>query len=868
MLEQDRIIKINIEEEMKSSYIDYSMSVIVSRALPDVRDGFKPVHRRILYGMMELGNTSDKPYKKSARIVGEVLGKYHPHGDSSVYYAMVRMAQEWAMRYPLVDGQGNFGSVDGDSPAAMRYTEARLNKLGEAMMDDLYKETVDFEPNFDNTLTEPKVMPTRIPNLLVNGASGIAVGMATNMPPHNLSEVIDACEAYIDNQEITVEELMTYVKAPDFPTGGYIYGISGVREGYLTGRGRVVMRAKAEIETGQTHDKIVVTEIPYNVNKAELIKYIADLVNDKRIEGISNANDESDRDGMRIVIDVKRDANASVVLNKLYKMTALQTSFGVNNVALVHGRPKTLNLRDMIKYFVEHRHEVVIRRTQFDLRKAKERAHILEGLIIASDNIDEVIRIIRAAKTPNDAIAGLIERFNLTEIQSRAIVEMRLRQLTGLMQDQLHAEYEEIMKQIAYLESILADDEVCRKVMKDELLEVKAKYGDERRSEIVYSSEEFNPEDFYADDQMIITISHMGYIKRTPLTEFRAQNRGGVGSKGTETRDADFVEHIYPATMHNTMMFFTQKGKCYWLKVYEIPEGTKNSKGRAIQNLLNIDSDDSVTAYLRVKSLDDTEYINSHYVLFCTKKGVIKKTLLEQYSRPRQNGVNAITIREDDSVIEVRMTNGNNEIIIANRNGRAIRFHEAAVRVMGRTATGVRGITLDNDGQDEVIGMICIKDLETESVMVVSEQGYGKRSEIEDYRKTNRGGKGVKTMNITEKTGKLVTIKSVTDENDLMIINKSGITIRLKVADVRIMGRATQGVRLINLEKRNDEIASVCKVLSESEEEIAEQKAEQEARQENEGRELSENQASLGTDVDLPESEKDNELDNNEEITE
>ena len=827
MLEQDRIIKINIEEEMKSSYIDYSMSVIVSRALPDVRDGFKPVHRRILYGMMELGNTSDKPYKKSARIVGEVLGKYHPHGDSSVYYAMVRMAQEWAMRYPLVDGQGNFGSVDGDSPAAMRYTEARLNKLGEAMMDDLYKETVDFEPNFDNTLTEPKVMPTRIPNLLVNGASGIAVGMATNMPPHNLSEVIDACEAYIDNQVITVEELMTYVKAPDFPTGGYIYGISGVREGYLTGRGRVVMRAKAEIETGQTHDKIVVTEIPYNVNKAELIKYIADLVNDKRIEGISNANDESDRDGMRIVIDVKRDANASVVLNKLYKMTALQTSFGVNNVALVHGRPKTLNLRDMIKYFVEHRHEVVIRRTQFDLRKAKERAHILEGLIIASDNIDEVIRIIRAAKTPNDAIAGLIERFNLTEIQSRAIVEMRLRQLTGLMQDQLHAEYEEIMKQIAYLESILADDEVCRKVMKDELLEVKAKYGDERRSEIVYSSEEFNPEDFYADDQMIITISHMGYIKRTPLTEFRAQNRGGVGSKGTETRDADFVEHIYPATMHNTMMFFTQKGKCYWLKVYEIPEGTKNSKGRAIQNLLNIDSDDSVTAYLRVKSLDDTEYINSHYVLFCTKKGVIKKTLLEQYSRPRQNGVNAITIREDDSVIEVRMTNGNNEIIIANRNGRAIRFHEAAVRVMGRTATGVRGITLDNDGQDEVIGMICIKDLETESVMVVSEQGYGKRSEIEDYRKTNRGGKGVKTMNITEKTGKLVTIKSVTDENDLMIINKSGITIRLKVADVRIMGRATQGVRLINLEKRNDQIGSVCKVMTESlEDEVPAEEAE------------------------------------------
>ena len=827
MLEQDRIIKINIEEEMKSSYIDYSMSVIVSRALPDVRDGFKPVHRRILYGMMELGNTSDKPYKKSARIVGEVLGKYHPHGDSSVYFAMVRMAQEWAMRYPLVDGQGNFGSVDGDSPAAMRYTEARLNKLGEAMMDDLYKETVDFEPNFDNTLVEPKVMPTRIPNLLVNGASGIAVGMATNMPPHNLSEVIEACDAYIDNPEITVEELMEFVKAPDFPTGGYIYGVSGVREAYLTGRGRVIMRAKAEIESGQTHDKIVITEIPYNVNKAELIKYIADLVNDKKIEGISNANDESDREGMRIVIDIKRDANASVVLNKLYKMTALQTSFGVNNVALVHGRPKTLNLRDLIKYFIEHRHEVVIRRTQFDLRKAKERAHILEGLIIASDNIDEVIRIIRAAKTPNDAITGLIERFNLTEIQARAIVEMRLRQLTGLMQDQLHAEYEEIMKQIAYLESILADDEVCRRVMKEELLEVKAKYGDVRRSEIVYSSEEFNPEDFYADDQMIITISHMGYIKRTPLTEFRAQNRGGVGSKGTETRDEDFVEHIYPATMHNTMMFFTQKGKCYWLKVYEIPEGTKNSKGRAIQNLLNIDSDDNVTAYLRVKSLEDSEFINSHYVLFCTKKGVIKKTLLEQYSRPRQNGVNAITIREDDSVIEVRMTNGNNEIIIANRNGRAIRFHEAAVRVMGRTATGVRGITLDNDGQDEVVGMICIKDLETESVMVVSEQGYGKRSEIEDYRKTNRGGKGVKTMNITEKTGKLVTIKSVTDENDLMIINKSGITIRLKVADVRIMGRATQGVRLINLEKRNDQIGSVCNVMTESlEDEIPAEEAE------------------------------------------
>ena len=823
MLEQDRIIKINIEEEMKSSYIDYSMSVIVARALPDVRDGFKPVHRRILYGMIELGNTSDKAYKKSARIVGEVLGKYHPHGDSSVYGALVRMAQDWAMRYPLVDGQGNFGSVDGDSPAAMRYTEARLKKIGEEMMQDLYKETVDFQNNFDDTLQEPTVMPTRIPNLLVNGASGIAVGMATNMPTHNLSEVIDACIAYIDNNDIDIEGLMQYVKAPDFPTGGYIYGISGVRDAYETGRGRVVMRAKAEIETHTTHDKIIVNEIPYNVNKKELIENIASLVNDKKIDGISYVNDESDREGMRIVIDVKRDANASVVLNKLFKMTALQTSFGVNNIALVHGRPKMLNLKDLIRYFVEHRHDVVIRRTQYDLRKAQERAHILEGLIIASDNIDEVIRIIRAAKTPNDAIAGLIERFNLSEIQARAIVEMRLRQLTGLMQDQLHAEYEEVMKQIAYYEEILSNDELCKKVIKDELVEVKEKYGDARRSEIVYSSEEFNPEDFYADDQMVITISHMGYIKRTPLSEFRAQNRGGVGSKGSETRDEDFVEHIYPATMHNTMMFFTQKGKCYWLKVYEIPEGTKNAKGRAIQNLLNIDSDDVVTAYLRVKNLNDTEFINSHYVLFCTKNGVIKKTLLEQYSRPRQNGVNAITIREDDKVIEVRMTNGDNEIIIANRNGRAIRFHESAVRVMGRTATGVRGMTLDEDGGDEVIGMICIKDPEAESIMVVSEQGYGKRSDIEDYRKTNRGGKGVKTLNITDKTGKLVAIKSVTDENDLMIINKSGITIRLKVADVRIMGRATQGVRLINLEKRNDEIGSVCKVTSENEEELIEE---------------------------------------------
>lgn len=819
MQEQDRIIKINIEEEMKKSYIDYSMSVIVARALPDVRDGFKPVHRRILYGMMELGNTSDKPYKKAARIVGEVLGKYHPHGDLSVYGALVRMAQDWAMRYPLVDGQGNFGSVDGDSPAAMRYTEARLKKIGEDMMQDLYKETVDFTNNFDDTLQEPTVMPTRIPNLLVNGASGIAVGMATNMPTHNLSEVIDACVAYIDNNDIDVDGLMHYIKAPDFPTGGYIYGISGVRDAYETGRGRVVMRAKTEIESHPTHDKIIVNEIPYNVNKKELIENIAALVNDKKIEGISYVNDESDREGMRIVIDVKRDANASVVLNKLFKMTALQTSFGVNNIALVHGRPKLLNLKDLIRLFVEHRHEVVIRRTQFDLRKAKERAHILEGLIIASDNIDEVIRIIRAAKTPNEAITNLMDRFQLTGVQSRAIVEMRLRQLTGLLQDQLHAEYEELMKQIAYFEEILTNEELCKKVIKDELIEVKEKYGDQRRSEIVYASEEFNPEDFYADDEMVITISHLGYIKRTPLSEFRAQHRGGVGSKGSETRDEDFIEHIYPATMHNTMMFFTQKGKCYWLKVYEIPEGNKTSKGRAIQNLLNIDSDDVVTAYLRVKNLNDTEFINSHYVLFCTKNGVIKKTLLEQYSRPRQNGVNAITIREDDRVIEVRMTNGNNEIVIANRNGRAIRFHESAVREMGRTATGVRGITLDEDGTDEVIGMICIKNPQEETIMVISENGYGKRSDIEDYRKTNRGGKGVKTLSITEKTGKLVAIKSVTDENDLMIINKSGITIRLHVASVRIMGRATQGVRLIDLEKRNDQIGSVCKVTSESEEE-------------------------------------------------
>ena len=825
MIDQDRIIKVNIEEEMKSSYIDYSMSVIVARALPDVRDGFKPVHRRILYGMKQVGNTSDKAYKKCARVVGEVLGKYHPHGDSSVYGALVRMAQPWALRYMLVDGQGNFGSVDGDGPAAMRYTECRLRRLGEEMMQDLDKDTVDMQPNFDNEELEPTVMPTRIPNLLVNGASGIAVGMATNMPTHNLSEVIDACVAYVDNNDITIDELMQYVKGPDFPTGGIILGTQGIRESYETGRGRIVVRGKADIESGATHDKIVISEIPYGVNKAELIKYIADLANEKKIEGIANANDESDREGMRIVIDVKRDANANVLLNKLYKLTQLQTSFSVNNVALVHGRPRLLTLRDMIKYFIEHRHEVVIRRTKFDLAKAQERAHILEGLIIASDNIDEVVHIIRAAKSPADAIEGLMQRFELDEIQTKAIVEMRLRQLTGLMQDQLHAEYEEIEKKIAFYELILSDEEVCRKVIKDELIEVKEKYGDERKTEISLMDGDINPEDYYPDDEVVITISHLGYIKCTPLHEFRTQNRGGVGSKGSNTRNEDFVEHIYPATMHNTMMFFTQKGRCYWLKVYQIPMESKTSKGRAIQNLLNIEPDDKVTAYLRVKNLADAEFNNSHYIVFCTKNGIIKKTSLAEYSRPRQNGVNAINILEGDKVIEVRLTDGDNEIIMANKNGRAIRFNETLVRPMGRTATGVRGMTLDDDGQDEVVGMVCVKDSENETIMVVSEQGYGKRSDIEDYRKTNRGAKGVKTLNITEKTGKLVTIKTVTEENDLMIINKSGITIRLKVADVRIMGRATQGVKLINLEKRNDEIGSVCKVMSESEEEEIENSA-------------------------------------------
>ena len=861
MVDQDRIIKINIEDEMKTSYIDYSMSVIVSRALPDARDGFKPVHRRVLFGMNELGNTYDKPYKKSARIVGEVLGKYHPHGDSSVYGALVRMAQPWSLRYPQVDGQGNFGSVDGDSAAAMRYTEARLAKIAEEMLRDIDKNTVDFQLNFDDTLKEPTVLPTRIPTLLINGASGIAVGMATNMPPHNLSEVIDATIAFIDNRDLEIADLMKYVKAPDFPTGGFIYGYAGVKEAFETGRGRVVIRAKAEIETDHNHDKIVITEIPYLVNKAELIKHIASLVDDKKLEGISNVNDESDRQGMRIVIDIKKDANASVVLNKLYKLTACQTAFNVNNIALVNGRPKLLNLKDLIYHFVNHRHDVVIRRTRFELAEAEKRAHILQGLIIASDNIDEVINIIRSSKNPEEARERLIERFELTDIQARAIVEMRLRQLTGLEQDKLHAEYTEIMKQIEYFNRILSDEELCMSVIKDELIEVKTKFGDERRSEIVYSSEEFNPEDFYSDDEMIITISHMGYIKRTPLSDFRAQNRGGVGAKGSNTREEDFIEHIYPASMHNTMLFFTQKGRCFWLKVYEIPEGGKNTKGRAIQNLLNIESDDKVNAFIRVKNLQDPAFNSTHSLLFCTKRGLIKKTLLEAYSRPRTNGINAININEDDQVIQVRLTDGNEHVIMANRNGRAICFHENAVRLMGRNATGVRGMKLDDDGQDEVIGMITVNypgalemptlDLdddndidieeveideninETEgseeiinstdallaSVMVVSENGFGKRSPITSYRITRRGGKGVKTLNITEKTGALVSIKNVTDDNDLMIINKSGITIRLHVADLRIMGRATQGVRLINLDKKNDTIASVCEVLTEAAEE-------------------------------------------------
>lgn len=816
MMQDDRIIKIDIESEMQKAYIDYSMSVIVSRALPDVRDGFKPVHRRVLFGMEKLGNTSTQGYKKSARIVGEVLGKYHPHGDSSVYLAMVRMAQEWSLRYPLIDGQGNFGSIDGDSPAAMRYTEARLQKMGEEMMRDIDEETVDFTPNFDNTLEEPVVLPTRFPNLLVNGASGIAVGMATNMPPHNMTEAINASIALLENPDITIPELMKHITAPDFPTGGIIYGYAGVKDAYETGRGRIVVRAKCEIESEKDHDKIIVNEIPYNVNKAQLIESIAELVEDKKLDGISNINDESDRTGMRIVIDIKRDANASVILNKLFKMTQLQSSFSVNNVALVDGLPKLLNLKELLEAFLKHRHEVVIRRTRFQLRKAEERAHIVQGLIIASDNIDEVISIIRSSKTTEEARTRLSERFGLDEVQTKAIVEMRLAALTGMSQAKLHEEYEELMKRIEFLNLVLTDDSVCRKVIEDELIETREKFGDERKTEIVYASEEFNAEDFYADDAMIITISHLGYIKRTPLSEFRAQHRGGVGAKGSDTREEDFIEYIYPASMHNYMLFFTQKGRCYWLKVYEIPEGAKNSKGRAIQNLLNIEAGDNVNAFIRVKRLDDEEFINSHYLIFCTKKGIIKKTCLEAYSRPRQNGVNAIVIREDDQVIQVRMTDGNAEVLMANRNGRAIRFHESTVRVMGRVSTGVKGMTLDGD-DDEVVGMITMTGKPDETVMVVSEQGYGKRSDLDDYRITNRGGKGVKTLNVTEKTGKLVSIKNVNDSNDLVIINKSGITLRLKVADIRVMGRATQGVRLINLEKRNDEIASVCKVDSEEE---------------------------------------------------
>ena len=819
MVDEDRIIKVNIEEEMKNSYRDYSMSVIVARALPDVRDGFKPVHRRILYGMMELGVTHDKPTRKSARIVGDVMGKYHPHGDSSIYGALVRLAQDWNMRYPLVFGQGNFGSMDGDSPAAMRYTEARLSRVGEAMMTDLEKETVDMDMNFENRLPEPTVMPTRIPNFLVNGASGIAVGMATNVPTHNLGEVIDGCVALIDNPDITIPELMEYVKAPDFPTGGYIIGMQGVKSAYETGRGRIVMRARTEIETHELHDSIVVTEIPYGVNKAELIRYIAELVNEKKIEGISNVNDESDREQkVRIVIDIKRDANANVVLNKLLKMTQLQTTFAVNCIGLVHGRPRTLTLKDCISTFVEHRRDVVTRRTIFDLRKAKERAHILEGLIIASDNIDEVVHIIRASKNPQAACDALKERFSLDDLQAKAIVDMRLAQLTNIQQDKLHEEYEELQRRIAYYEQILADDKLRDKVIKAELQEVKEKYGDERRTEICLSNEEFNPEDFFADDEVVITISHLGYIKRTPLAEFKAQGRGGVGSKGGATREQDFIEYIYPATVHNTMLFFTAKGRCFWLKVYEIPEGNKNSKGRAIQNMLNIEPGDSINACLHIRKLADAEFCESHYVMFCTKEGIIKKTCLKEYSRPRANGVNAITIREEDRVVSVALTNGTDEIVMANRNGRAIRFNESTVRTMGRTATGVRGMRLDEDGQDEVIGMVAVNNPETESILVVSEKGYGKRSMIADYRVTNRSGKGVKTLSLTDKTGPVVAIKCVTDDDDLMIINKSGVAIRLKLSEVRVMGRATQGVRLINLEKRGDIISSVCQVPTEEEE--------------------------------------------------
>lgn len=841
-IDQDRIMKINIEEEMKSSYIDYSMSVIVARALPDVRDGFKPVHRRILYGMLGLGNTSDKPYKKCARVVGEVLGKYHPHGDISVYGALVRMGQDWNMRYPLVDGQGNFGSVDGDSPAAMRYTECRLSKMGEHIMDDIEKNTVDMVNNFDDTLQEPSVMPTKVPNLLVNGGNGIAVGMATNIPTHNLSEVINGCCAYIDNPDIDTDGLMKYIPAPDFPTGAYIYGLKGVKEAYETGKGRIIMRAKAEIESDDSHDRIVVTEIPYGVNKQQLIEYIADLVKEGKLEGISNVNDETGRQGMRIVVDVKKDANAKVILNKLFKMTALQSSFAVNCIALVPSkhdhlqlRPKLLSLKECIRYFVDHRHEVTIRRTQFDLNKAKERAHILEGLIIACDNIDEVVHIIRGSKTPAEAQTNLEKRFNLDNLQSKAIVDMRLSQLTGLRMDQLHAEYEELEKQITYLQSILDDPELCKKVMKDDLNEVKEKYGDDRRTQIIPDEHEFNAEDFYPNDPVVITVSHLGYIKRTPLSDFREQARGGVGSKGAHTREKDFTEYIYPATMHQTMLFFTKKGRCYWLHCYDIPEGDKTSKGRAIQNLLNIDSDDAVNVSLRLRGrgLEDEDFVNSHYVVFATKNGIVKKTSLKEYSRPRANGVQAINILDGDEVVDVRLTNGHNELIMADRNGKAVRFDENDVRCMGRVSTGVRGMRLD-EGDDAVVGMVVVNDAESETVMVVSENGYGKRSMVEDYRKTNRGGKGVKTMAVTEKTGRLVAIKNVTDDNDLMIINKSGIVIRLAVKEVRVMGRATQGVRLINLAKKNDIIASVCKVMSSELEATVEEESHQKMLEKNE----------------------------------
>lgn len=810
---------------MKSAYIDYSMSVIVSRALPDVRDGFKPVHRRVLFGMNELGNFFSGDTKKSARVVGEVMGKYHPHGDSSIYLTMVRMAQEWSLRYPLVFGQGNFGSIDGDSPAAMRYTEVKLAKMGEEMLRDIDADTVDFVPNFDNTLSEPSVLPTRIPNLLVNGASGIAVGMATNMPPHNLTESLNASIALIDNPDLDIEGLMQYIKAPDFPTGGEIFGLQGVRDAFETGRGRILVRAKAEIEGDGNHDQIIISEIPYGVIKNDLVKSIADLVEEKKIDGIADITDTSARGQMHICIDIKRDANAKVILNKLFKMTQLQTSFSVNNVALVNGRPKTLNLKELLQAFVDHRHEVVIRRTRYELKKAEERAHILRGLMIACDNIDEVISIIRSSRTTDEARARLSERFELDDIQTRAIVEMRLRQLTGLEMDKLRAEYDDLMKLIAHLNEILNNDDVCRGVMKEELIEIRDKYGDERRTKINPFSGDLNAEDFYPDDEMIITISHMGYIKRTPLSEFRAQHRGGVGAKGSDTRDSDFIEHIYPASNHNYMLFFTQKGRCYWLKVYEIPECAKNSKGRAIQNLLNIEADDCVNAFIRVKHLGDKEYINTHNLIFCTKKGIIKKTSLEAYSRPRANGVNAIIIREDDQLIQVRLTDGNAEVILANREGRAIRFHESKVREMGRMSTGVRGMTL-GEGDDEVVGMITMTGAPDETVMVVSQNGFGKRSPLEDYRVTNRGGKGVKTLNITDKTGELVSIKNVNDSNDLMIINQSGITLRLPVAGIRVMGRATQGVKLIDLSKRGDKIASVCKVDSDPEEEI--EKAEEE----------------------------------------